>query len=898
MRKVRLKYSPQHSSLVNLPLSVYGPLVSAGVRPQAVGIHISNGKKGSELKVAYLGWTGLASASSAARWTSNSAGSELDTLEIDPQLASSLNFSEGEIVELALLHHLPIAKSISTEPVSSDDWEILELHAQYVEDNLLSQVRVAADGQQINVWVMGKTLIRFRVLSIDPPTGPCLLSTATELVIAPKLRRKQSRSKQPIETQSITKSQVARVLPPQLFPDIPPATTSSTIPIIVASSILQSMALKEGQEIYIERMSAPVRALLKEIKHIHSPVSNPEVKELALKKLRDSAMSPQPALETEESAPLFSVVANGSLPAGHVIFPQDSGSQGWNLTLIKASGPKQRATRFDKTALKPLFPNSNDETIQAKVQVMNKRGAQLLLCGGKGSGKTSLAISVARFLEKDSSLYLCPLLVDLSRFTEENLTGIKSLFSLLVRLALWHQPTLLILDNLHHLVGVETEHTESFRSTQIAELFKKFLQNLSCHPVGVLAIAEGIPSLHKAISTGHSFSKVVTIKPPNKDTRAEILQHIVNGIDSQPDAHELNYMAIATRTEGYSASDLKDLINRAMHKATIRATVEGNDSVKLWMVDLEQAQEGFTPLSVRNIKLHKSEVAWADIGGMSLVDVQCLPNFPTGLHETRRILRETLEWPTKYAAIFAKCPLRLRSGLLLYGYPGCGKTLLASAVSQECGLNFIGVKGPELLNKYIGASEKSVRELFERASATKPCVLFFDEFDSIAPRRGHDSTGVTDRVVNQMLTQMDGAEGLDGVYVLAATSRPDLIDPALLRPGRLDKSLLCHMPTEDERLEILSAIARKMEVDPSVDFSKVALETEGYSGADLQALLYNAHLESVHASLAHQTSSATQEVETLPEFTVIERNTQQVVPRSEHSAMATRVMTISSSSVI
>ena len=161
--------------------------------------------------------------------------------------------------------------------------------------------------------------------------------------------------------------------------------------------------------------------------------------------------------------------------------------------------------------------------------------------------------------------------------------------------------------------------------------------------------------------------------------------------------------------------------------------------------------------------------------------------------------------------------------LLLYGFPGCGKTLLASAVAKECGLNFISVKGPELLNKYIGASEQSVRELFERASAAKPCVLFFDEFDSIAPKRyvifhqfmnrlltaphrGHDSTGVTDRVVNQMLTQMDGAEGLEGVYVLAATSRPDLIDSALLRPGRLDKALLCNMPTVEERKEVCSIL--------------------------------------------------------------------------------------------
>lgn len=165
--------------------------------------------------------------------------------------------------------------------------------------------------------------------------------------------------------------------------------------------------------------------------------------------------------------------------------------------------------------------------------------------------------------------------------------------------------------------------------------------------------------------------------------------------------------------------------------------------IALGAQDFETAKKGFVPLSLRDVKLQVSSVQWSDIGG----EPECAGAHnshwvradssltPTGLQDTRQVLRETLEWPTKYGAIFAQSPLRLRSGLLLYGYPGCGKTLLASAVARECGLNFISVKGPEILNKYIGASEKSVRDLFERASAAKPCVLFFDEFDSIAPRR-------------------------------------------------------------------------------------------------------------------------------------------------------------------
>jgi peroxin-1 len=296
--------------------------------------------------------------------------------------------------------------------------------------------------------------------------------------------------------------------------------------------------------------------------------------------------------------------------------------------------------------------------------------------------------------------------------------------------------------------------------------------------------------------------------------------------------------------------DLVLLSSRARSEALIRSVSEtysqhdSSSSIILSKDDFTGALAGFTPASLRNVTLQSSTTRWDSIGG---------------LHSTRQTLLETLQYPTTYAPIFAQCPLRLRSGLLLYGYPGCGKTLLASAVAGECGLNFISVKGPEILNKYIGASEKSVRDLFERAEAARPCVLFFDEFDSIAPKRGHDSTGVTDRVVNQLLTQMDGAEGLSGVYVLAATSRPDLIDPALLRPGRLDKSLICDLPGLEERIDILTAVTRKLRLAPSVlttgsegeNLRAIAQQTEGYSGADLQAVVYNAQLEAIHDVLGN-----------------------------------------------
>ena len=233
-----------------------------------------------------------------------------------------------------------------------------------------------------------------------------------------------------------------------------------------------------------------------------------------------------------------------------------------------------------------------------------------------------------------------------------------------------------------------------------------------------------------------------------------------------------------------------------------------------------------------------------------------------GLAEVKAALDEALSLPSRHASLFADAPLRLRTGALLYGPPGCGKTMVALAAVAAAGLRCVSVKGPELLNKYIGQSEAGVRDVFRRAAAAAPCALFFDEFDAIAPRRGHDSTGVTDRVVNQFLTELDGVEGLAGVTVLAATSRPDLIDPALLRPGRLDRLLLCPFPNRRDRRDVLrvaagiptgaegDARARETGVDDVADGA------EGFSGADLRAVVADANLFAIHRAMEEEKKRA------------------------------------------
>jgi peroxin-1 len=525
--------------------------------------------------------------------------------------------------------------------------------------------------------------------------------------------------------------------------------------------------------------------------------------------------------------------------------------------------------------------------------------SSVLLTGGIGSGKTAVAQSVARRLRDDqlyhTTYFPCVKLVN----DESRISTIKETLNRLFMGASWGArlggKSLVILDDLDKLCPAETElqvGNENGRSRQISEaicaIVKQYCGKDS--PVVLLATCQGKDSLHNVLVGGHIVREIVDLKAPDKEARRHIMEAITRQnsvapeertfqydsdrsrpttadgsstaasgdgdawMDHDPESkrsppsgtagflvdQDLDFLDLAGETDGYMPGDIKSLVSRARNEALVRSLSSLGttkvSSVPLTRDDFSAALKGFTPASLRNVTLQHSTTTFASIGG---------------LQETRRVLLETLQYPTKYAPIFAQCPLRLRSGLLLYGYPGCGKTLLASAVAGECGLNFISVKGPEILNKYIGASEKSVRDLFERAQAARPCVLFFDEFDSIAPKRGHDSTGVTDRVVNQLLTQMDGAEGLSGVYVLAATSRPDLIDPALLRPGRLDKSLLCDFPNLEDRIDIITALVKKVRLADEVlegeeDMVELGRRTEGFSGADLQALVSNAQLEAIH----------------------------------------------------
>ncbi|XP_025032183.1 peroxisome biogenesis factor 1-like isoform X2 [Python bivittatus] len=417
----------------------------------------------------------------------------------------------------------------------------------------------------------------------------------------------------------------------------------------------------------------------------------------------------------------------------------------------------------------------------------------ILITGPKGSGKSTLAKAICKeaFDKFDAHLEV----IDCKTLRGKRLENIRRKLEEAFLEAAWRQPSVILMDDLDRIVGVplapgHENSPEAVQSTRLAHVLKDVIKEVtSMHSlIAFIATSLSEQSLHSSIISTqgiHIFQCFQHIQVPNQRQRYEILQSIIkNRFDFSVDRFcDLDLHQIAKETEGFVARDLTMLTDRAIHSCVSSRGACKKEDLVLSTLDFQKALQGFTPISLRNINLHKpQDLGWDKIGG---------------LKEIQQTLIDTIQLPAKYPELFANLPIRQRTGILLYGAPGTGKTLLAGVVAQESGMNFISIKGPELLSKYIGASEQAVRDIFNRAQAAKPCILFFDEFDSLAPRRGHDNTGVTDRVVNQLLTQLDGVEGLEGVYILAATSRPDLIDPALLRPGRLDKCLYCPPPDQE-----------------------------------------------------------------------------------------------------
>lgn len=453
----------------------------------------------------------------------------------------------------------------------------------------------------------------------------------------------------------------------------------------------------------------------------------------------------------------------------------------------------------------------------------------VLLHGPPGGGKTLLAKAVAN--ESNANFYTIGGPEIMSKFYGESEERLREVF----KQAQENAPSIVLIDEIDSIAPKREEVTGEVEKRVVSQLLSLMDGMQARGKVVVIGITNRINAIDPALRRPGRFDREIEIGVPSRAARLEILQIHTRGMPLKKD---VNLESLADRTHGFVGADLEALCKEAAMRALRRILPEIDleaesipakvlSKLVVEMRDLEEALKEIQPSALREVLVEVPNVKWSDIGGLENVKKQ---------------LEQAVEWPLKYPDLFEKSGAKPPKGILLYGPPGTGKTMLAKAVANESEANFISIKGPELLSKWVGESESGVREIFRKARQAAPTVVFFDEIDAIAPVRGsgYGDTNVTERVVSQLLTELDGLEELEEVIVLAATNRLDIVDPALLRAGRFDRLLQVPAPDKKARLEILKIHTAKNPLASDVNLEKVAEKTEGYTGADLAGLVSTA----------------------------------------------------------
>ncbi len=462
----------------------------------------------------------------------------------------------------------------------------------------------------------------------------------------------------------------------------------------------------------------------------------------------------------------------------------------------------------------------------------------VLLYGPPGCGKTLLAKAVAN----ESGAYFISISGPeiMSKWYGESEKRIREIFEEAEKNA----PAIIFIDEIDAIAPKREEVTGEVERRVVSQLLTCMDGLKSRGKVIVIAATNRPHALDPALRRPGRFDREIEVPVPDREGRLEILKiHTRN----MPLAKDVDLKEIADKTYGYVGADLMALCKEAAMNALrrvlpeIRKYKEGEEiprevleKLVVTKEDFEDALKVVEPSAMREVLVEIPKVTWDDIGD---------------LEEAKKTLREMVEWPLKHPESFKRLGIEPPKGILLYGPPGCGKTLLAKAVANESGANFISVKGPELLSKWYGESERRIRELFKRARQVAPCIIFFDEIDAMAPRRGFGMHEATERIVSQLLTEISGIEETKDVIIIAATNRPDLVDPALLRPGRIDKLVFVPPPDEKGRLEIFKIHTRNMPLAKDVDLKELARRTEGYTGADIEAICKEAAMNALREDI-------------------------------------------------
>ena len=482
-----------------------------------------------------------------------------------------------------------------------------------------------------------------------------------------------------------------------------------------------------------------------------------------------------------------------------------------------------------------------------KPEIFEKLGVAppkgVLMHGPPGTGKTLLAKAVAN--ESDAHFILINGPEIMSKYVGGSEENLREFFEE----AEENAPSIIFIDELDAIAPKREETQGETERRTVAQLLTLMDGLNSRGQVVVIGATNRPDSIDGALRRPGRFDREIEIGVPDKDGRKEILEIHTRGM---PLAEDVDLDNLAETTHGFVGADLEALSKEAAMRVVRRIIPDLNsdDEVppevfeKLIVTkdDFKTALKEIQPSALREVLVQVPNVSWDDVGG---------------LDDAKQELKEAVEWPLKYPDKFEKFGIKPPKGTLLYGIPGTGKTLLAKAVANESDANFIAIKGPELLSKWVGESEKGVREVFRKARQTAPTVIFFDEIDSIASNRGAEAgdSGVTKRVVNQLLTEMDGLEELDDVAIIAATNRPDILDPGLVRPGRFDRHIKVDTPDEESRMAIFKVHTKDMPLAKDVKLSRLAKNTEGYVGADIEAVCREAAMLTLREDINSETVS-------------------------------------------